>query len=69
MKVLIRLTDYYDGQEYGLEENTTTEELENKLPFYLLDRVNELKRFIEFDIDRERRRNAARRLDDSDGNS
>lgn len=65
MKVLLRVTDWYDGQEYGLEEHFTTEQLEQALPFHLLDRVNELQRFIEFDIDKVRRRNAARRLDDS----
>jgi hypothetical protein len=65
MKVLLRVTDWYDGQEFGLEEQYTTEQLETMLPFHLLDRVNELQRFIEFDIDKVRRRNAARRLDDS----
>jgi hypothetical protein len=59
MKVLLRVIDFYDGQEYGLEEQYTTEQLDQMLPFHLLDRVNELARFIQFDIDRVRRREKA----------
>lgn len=59
MKVLLRVTEWYDGEEYGLEEHFTTEQLENALPFHLLDRCNELQRFIAFDIDKVRRRKEA----------